>query len=53
MTIIWNILAKPVLYSTMDYLTEKFTEHTVVIYTKAQRLKILCNHGYFLSKTCH
>ena len=45
LTAIWNILAKVEPYSAAGYLTDKLTEHSVVI-TKAQGLELLRKRGY-------
>jgi len=42
---IWNILSKGEPYSTAGYLTDKLTEHSVVI-TKSQGLELLRKRGY-------
>lgn len=45
LTAIWNILSKGEPYSAAGYLTDKLTEHSVVI-TKAQGLELLRKRGY-------
>ena len=45
LTAIWNGLSKPVPYSAEDYLTDKLTEHSIVI-SKAQGLELLRKRGY-------
>lgn len=45
LTAIWNVLSKPEPYSAKGYLTDKLTEHSVVI-SKAQGLELLRKRGY-------
>ena len=45
LTAIWNVLSKLVPYSAEGYLTDKLTEHSVVI-SKAQGLELLRKRGY-------
>ena len=45
LTAIWNILSKVVPYSAAGYLSDKLSEHSVVI-TKAQGLELLRKRGY-------
>lgn len=45
LTAIWNILSKVEPYSAAGYLTDKLTEHSVVI-TKSQGLALLRKRGY-------
>lgn len=45
LTAIWNILSKLEPYSAKGYITDKLTEHSVVI-TKAQGLELLRKRGY-------
>ena len=45
LTAIWNILSRVEPYSAAGYLTDKLTEHSVVI-TKAQGLELLRKRGY-------
>ena len=45
LTAIWNILSKAEPYCAAGYLTDKLTEHSVVI-TKAQGLELLRKRGY-------
>ena len=45
LTAIWNILSKVEPYSAACYLSDKLTEHSVVI-TKAQGLELLRKRGY-------
>ena len=45
LTAIWNGLSKLVPYSAEDYLTDKLTEHSLVI-SKAQGLELLRKRGY-------
>ena len=45
LTAIWNILSKVEPYSAAGYLTDKLTEHSVVI-TKSQGLELLRKRGY-------
>ena len=45
LTAIWNILSKVEPYSAASYITDKLTEHSVVI-TKAQGLELLRKRGY-------
>jgi len=45
LTAIWNILSKLESYSAKGYLTDKLTEHSVVI-SKAQGLELLRKRGY-------
>ena len=45
LTAIWNGLSKLVPYSAEDYLTDKLTEHSIVI-SKAQGLELLRKRGY-------
>ena len=45
LTAIWNVLSKLVPYSAEGYLSDKLTEHSVVI-SKAQGLELLRKRGY-------
>lgn len=45
LTAIWNGLSKLVPYSAEDYLTDKLTEHSIVI-SEAQGLELLRKRGY-------
>ena len=45
LTAIWNILSKMEPYSTAGFITDKLTEHSVVI-TRAQGLELLRKRGY-------
>ena len=45
LTAIWNVLSKLEPYSAKGYLTDKLTEHSVVI-SKSQGLELLRKRGY-------
>ncbi len=45
LTAIWNVLSKLAPYSAEGYLTDKLTEHSVVL-SKAQGLELLRKRGY-------
>lgn len=48
LTAIWNVLSKLEPYSAKGYLTDKITEHSVVI-SKVQGLELLRKRGYIFT----